>query len=115
MLKSDRFGMEIKYNPKNPLDVGMPVKIRPFRYGNLTRKHITINHQLLLKSDRFGMEIWSIFSFNIFIVMLKSDRFGMEINILHRRKAMSKQLKSDRFGMEIIEEEGIVWDTQKMF
>ena len=56
LLKSDHFGMEIfriiyilySQNPE--------VKIRPFRYGNVTDA-APGNYTVKLKSDRFGMEI----------------------------------------------------------
>ncbi len=33
------------------------VKIRPFRYGNVTSKFLIFTSDTVLKSDRFGMEI----------------------------------------------------------
>ncbi len=105
LLKSDRFGMEIK---KRVLKrkVIHPVKIRPFRYGNIIKDPLTqLPYIPGLKSDRFGMEILynrALSSLEILnIVKIRPFRYG---NIIGISAVMSSYipLKSDRFGMEML-------------
>ena len=78
-LKSDRFGMEIRY-------------VASFCYI------------IQLKSDRFGMEIllfWFFWIWSLILIKIRPFQYGnFTINILIYLVCVP--LKSDRFSMEII-------------
>ena len=56
LLKSDRFGMEIKNLKIIEEDINYKVKIRPFRYGNfsLIQKQIANLFKVKIRPFRYG-------------------------------------------------------------
>ena len=79
LLKSDRFGMESEVLVSEINKLIKDVKIRPFRYGKISRIITHIKNLLLLKSDRFGMErtIWaSATIIQISKVKIRPFRYG---------------------------------------